>query len=176
MLILVVGGSASGKSEFAENTAVSFGGRRIYAATMRPLGAASKKRIENHRLRRRDKGFETVERFTDIGALEVSGTVLLEDAGNLVLNEMFSGNGENDAASIAERIAEGLKRLNGKCENLVVVSDNVFEELRMYDDMTEKYINIAGTVNIRAAAFADRVYEVVCGIPTLIYSGEDDKK
>ena len=38
MLTLVIGGSASGKSEYAEQHVMSLNGARIYIATMEPFG------------------------------------------------------------------------------------------------------------------------------------------
>lgn len=47
MLIVVTGGSGSGKSEYAENIAVSFGKEPlIYIATMLPFGEESMKRFK----------------------------------------------------------------------------------------------------------------------------------
>ncbi len=62
MIVLVTGGSGSGKSAFAEDRVLSFGeARRIYIATMYPFDMESKKRISRHRNMRAGKGFETVE-------------------------------------------------------------------------------------------------------------------
>ena len=50
MLILVTGGSGSGKSAFAEDRVLSLGeAKRIYIATMHPFDQESFKRIERHR-------------------------------------------------------------------------------------------------------------------------------
>ena len=61
MLTLVVGGSASGKSAFAERLAVQSGLPRFYVATMRVWDAESEKRVARHRAMRREKRFETLE-------------------------------------------------------------------------------------------------------------------
>ena len=167
MLILVAGGSGSGKSEFAENMAASAGGHLIYVATMKPWGEEGIKRIEKHRKQREGKGFETIERCTDVGSLDTEGTVLLEDLGNLVANEMFEGD--------TKRVLSGILELNKKCSDLIIVTDNVFEDGNIYDGDTERYIEFMGMLNCRIAAEADRVYEVICGIPTLIYSREGKK-
>ena len=53
MLTLVVGGSASGKSAFAERLAVQSGLPRFYVATMRVWDAESEKRVARHRAMRR---------------------------------------------------------------------------------------------------------------------------
>lgn len=47
MMILVTGGSGSGKSAFAEDCVVSFGKTdRIYIATMYPFDEESRKRVQ----------------------------------------------------------------------------------------------------------------------------------
>ena len=66
MLYIVTGGSGSGKSEYAEQTAVQCrnrtGGTLWYLATMRIWDDEGRKRVERHRRMRAAKGFETIER------------------------------------------------------------------------------------------------------------------
>ena len=70
MVILVTGGSGSGKSEFAERLLTLLQKKnRIYIATMQPYGEESLERIRRHQLQRKDRGFTTVERYRDIGKL-----------------------------------------------------------------------------------------------------------
>ena len=62
MLILVSGGSASGKSEFAESLVLQSGcDRRYYLATMIPYDEECRRRISRHRKMRAAKGFKTIE-------------------------------------------------------------------------------------------------------------------
>ena len=82
MLALVSGGSASGKSRFAEDLAAGrSAGTRIYVATMQVWDEESRRRVARHRAMRAGKGFATVERPLDLERLEVpaGSTVLLED-------------------------------------------------------------------------------------------------
>ena len=59
MMILVTGGSGSGKSAFAEDQVVAFGeAERIYIATMFPFDEESRKRVQRHQNMRKGKGFE----------------------------------------------------------------------------------------------------------------------
>lgn len=68
MLVVVTGGSGSGKSAFAEETVLSLGeARRIYIATMQAFDEESHRRISRHRHMRAGKGFETIERYTELG-------------------------------------------------------------------------------------------------------------
>lgn len=72
MIYLVTGGSASGKSEYAERLVTAFGGKvRYYLATMQPCDEESQRRIGRHRTMRKNKGFSTVERYTDLAGLEL---------------------------------------------------------------------------------------------------------
>ena len=68
MRCLVTGGSASGKSEYAENLAaeLSRGVSLYYIATMEPYGEEAGKRIRRHRRLREAKGFQTIECYRNI--------------------------------------------------------------------------------------------------------------
>ena len=68
MLSLIIGGSASGKSEYAERLVCSLPGKRIYVATMEPFGEEGRERIARHRKLREGKGFATVEVPRNLGA------------------------------------------------------------------------------------------------------------
>lgn len=93
MFTLIIGGSASGKSSYAERLTVSLpgDGPRIYLATMEAFGAEAQARIARHRQMRRGRGFETLECTRNLTSAQVppGSNVLLEDMGNLVANELF---------------------------------------------------------------------------------------
>lgn len=62
MLILVSGGAASGKSEYAESLIVRAGHeKRTYIATMEIFDAEGERRAARHRAMRAGKGFTTLE-------------------------------------------------------------------------------------------------------------------
>ncbi|MBP3879053.1 MAG: bifunctional adenosylcobinamide kinase/adenosylcobinamide-phosphate guanylyltransferase [Lachnospiraceae bacterium] len=91
MLCLVIGGSASGKSEYAERHVCALPGRRIYAATMQPFGEEGRQRIARHRKLREGKGFVTVEVPRDLG--DLTGKLRKErDAGDAPIK----GSGRDD--------------------------------------------------------------------------------
>ena len=169
MMILVTGGSGSGKSAYAEDRVLSFGdGRRIYIATMYPFDLESKKRIDRHRRMRAGKGFETVECYTGLKDLVLPGdsTVLLECMSNLVANEMFSENGRKEQT--AQKIYEGILHVREQAEHLVIVTNQVFSDGITYDTGTEEYLKVMAEVNRLAAESADAVCEVVHGIPVFL--------
>ena len=67
MVTLVIGGAASGKSEFAESLVLQMGTLpRWYIATMQPFDDECRERIRRHRKMRAEKQFETIECFTGL--------------------------------------------------------------------------------------------------------------
>ncbi len=166
MLILVTGGSASGKSEFAESLCLSRS-PRFYLACMQPFGAEGAARIARHRALRKDKGFATVERYTDLASLVLPkcGCVLLEDVGNLAANEMFSVEPPRDPLGAVLKGADALQK---QCDLLVVVTDEIGSDGTKYDSATTAYLAALGAINRELSARADAVIEVVAGIPILL--------
>lgn len=166
MLTLVIGGSGSGKSAFAEQKIVSFGEKkRYYLATMEIFDEESRERVEKHRRMRRDKNFETIECPTHLENVEVTegSALLLECLSNLVANEIFSPQGRK--INTEQIILDGIRGLMSRAEELVVVTNSVFSDGYEYDSGTKGYLECLGKVNTGIAAMADEVYEVVCGIP-----------
>ena len=160
MFSIVTGGSASGKSEYAENI-VPNTGSRVYLATMEPFGAEAETRIARHRKLREGKGFETIECSVNIErVLEAcrGKDVLLEDLPNLVANEMFSSHAHS-TAGIAEQILD----LAHISESLICVTGILTADGRKYDESTMKYLKELAAIERTLAAHADRVIEVVCG-------------
>ncbi len=93
MLILVIGGSGSGKSEYAEQRCMELDiGPKLYIATMEAYDEESLTRVARHRKMRSGKGFDTLECYTHLeeALIPAGRTVLLECMSNLVANEMFS--------------------------------------------------------------------------------------
>ena len=165
MLTLVIGGAASGKSEYAERLVLKTALPRYYLATMQVWDAECAARVEKHRRMRAAKQFETVECPLHLDAvhLPARGTALLEDLGNLTANELYDPAGAGDKA--AEAIRTGLDAVYSQCENLIVVSNEVFSGGADYAGDTDRYLRTLARVNNALAARADNLVRVVCGIP-----------
>lgn len=167
MLTLVLGGSASGKSEYAEQLVLEAGaGPRFYIATMEPYDEECLRRISRHRAMRASKGFETRECPRGLAgvALPRPGVALLECMSNLVANEMFSPQGAGEQALAA--ILAGVERLEAQASQLIVVSNDLGADgAGQYDGGTRRYLAVLGQVNRALACRAQAVCEVVCGIP-----------
>lgn len=170
MIILAIGGSGSGKSRVAEELTQkrAEGGCVYYVATMLPFGEEGKKRIERHRKLREGKGFVTVEQPTKLREVlskmeEANGTVLLECLSNLVANEMFTEDGKEDVGVVRDRILADIRFLGNTVKNLVIVSNNVFEDGVDYGEETKDYLECLSSLNATLAGLADEAYEIVMG-------------
>ena len=166
MFTLITGGAASGKSAFAEANVLSLPGRRIYLATMEPAGA--EERIARHRRQRAGKGFETVERPGDLAGLTLppDANVLLECLGNLTANELYSLAGGGESA-----VLTGVEHLLAQCAHLTIVTNEVCSGGTDYAGDTLAYMKTLARINRILASCADRVVEVVCGLPNVLKEG-----
>jgi adenosylcobinamide kinase/adenosylcobinamide-phosphate guanylyltransferase len=68
MITLIIGGSGSGKSEYAENyiTEISESKSKYYIATMQAYDNEAQQKINRHRKLRSHKNFQTIEQPTNI--------------------------------------------------------------------------------------------------------------
>lgn len=179
MLHLIYGGSGSGKSEYAENiiTTKYMDCDKYYIATMKVYDEEAEKKVERHRCLRADKGFATIEQQTNLSKalksidLSKKTTVLLECMSNLVANEMFDGERFKSADEVVKKVFDEVKELKEKVDNLVIVTNNIFEDGSEYDETTREYLTALGMINEKAAEMADETVEVVVGIP-IVYSKE----
>lgn len=168
MNILLTGGAACGKSSYAEMLAMRFDEPRYYIATMRPFGEEGMKKITRHRLLREGKGFVLVEQYTDIGGVSLPkrGTAVLECICNLTANEMFDENG--NSRDPFEDILRGVLSLSEKCDNLIVVTNDVGSGGLDYGKGSQQYVEALGRLNAALARSFDCVLELICGIPVAI--------
>lgn len=188
MLHIVYGGSASGKSSYAESFAMSLQGegRLLYIATMYPykwntteLDPETIQRIERHRAMRADKGFDTVECYRHVEHIVAKrqDVLLLECMSNLLANEMYLEPDSNAGSDMAEtmspvsnKIVQALIDLSTRVQELVIVTNDVFSDggSLTYDESTREYVKNLAEINCALAREAATVTEVVCGIPVIV--------
>ena len=155
MLHVVTGGSGSGKSAYAETE------------LLRLAKQNNCKKIARHREMRKDKGFDTLERYVDLkGTAEMltdRPAVLLECMSNLTANEIYRPDGAGEQT--ADSIVDGVEELCSRCEHVVIVTNEVCSECTRDSADMIRYKKILSEVNRRLAQKADWVTEVVYGIP-----------
>lgn len=180
MMTVIIGGSGSGKSEYAEHYIQGFGSefQRYYLATMQVFGEEGRKKVLRHRELRKGKGFITIERtdsvedaINDMQNPE-KACVLLECMSNLTANEMFRAETMFSADVVAENVMKSIHVLKEQCAHLVLVTNNIFEDGIRYDEGTTEYLRALGRINTELCKKADEIIEIVVGIPLVMKKGK----
>ena len=169
---LVTGGSGSGKSAYSEQEIAqgNHGGSLLYIATMYPVGKETLGKIERHRELRAHRHFTTIECYTNlstaadrIGREYQEPAVLLECISNLVANELYMDSGAKE--DTVKSVLQGVTQLKEHCKKLVIVTNEVNAEGPATTPEMRRYKQVLGELNQHLGAMADRITEVVYGIP-----------
>ena len=156
MLHIVYGGSASGKSSYAESFAMSLQGegRLLYIATMYPykwntteIDPETMQRIERHRAMRADKGFDTVECYRHVEHIVAKrqDVLLLECMSNLLANEMYLEQ-DSDDGGLAETMSEVEKADSGMSKTLSPVSKKIVQALVNLSTRVQDVVSVTNDV------------------------------
>ena len=164
MFVLICGTSGSGKSFYAEERLKDFEtSKKFYIAAAKIYDDEMKERVKKHQAMRKDKGFITIEKAFNLNEIEIeeNSSVLIEALTTWLANEMF----ENENKNPAEKILSDFHILKAKCENIILVSDDIFSDGVIYDDLTENYIKTLAELTKKFANEADEVIECFAGLP-----------
>lgn len=170
MTVLIIGTPDSGKSQKAEEIALSLsrGKKKYYIATMIPFGEEGKLRVKKHLKLRDGKGFATIEKPVDVHELTEEipdlkeSTCLLECMSNLIGNEMHR-EGAADLQKLPGLISGSVMSLAQAAENLVIVTNRFPMDDPDYDEDTLSYVKLVAAVNDDLKRKADRAYEPAGG-------------
>lgn len=169
-IVLVTGGCRSGKSAHALALAASIGaGRRYFLATCVPGDKEMKDRVVRHQLDRGD-GWETIECPVDIsGAIRrmaVESSVVLVDCLTLWVNNLLAETA--DQRTIEAYVDDLRQAVSGVSGRIILVTNEVGCGIVPVNDTARLFRDLAGLVNQRIAAVADRVVWMVAGVPVII--------
>jgi nicotinate-nucleotide--dimethylbenzimidazole phosphoribosyltransferase len=157
MIVLVLGGTRSGKSEVAERIAADFGEPVTYVATATAAADDDDDfaaRIAAHRARRPESWttIEGAELLPErVGA--ITGTVLVDSVGAWVAADPgFAPDVDGLCRACAERDGD-----------TVLVSEEVGLSVHPPTDVGREFVDALGVCNRRVADRADRVLFVIAG-------------
>ena len=163
MSTFISGGCKNGKSFYAQHIAKASGTPLYYIATMIPHDHEDDARILRHQQERDGWGFETLECGRDIltclEKADANGSFLLDSVTALLSNEMFAPDGIHMDAHI--KIADELEAFVRKAPNTVLVSDYIYSDAIIYDELSEAYRAALAYIDRRLARCCDTVLEVV---------------
>jgi len=177
MNYFISGGCKNGKSYYAQQVAKDMAAKKgvplYYLATMIPVDDEDKARIKRHLGEREGWGFETIEQGLDIckclqgqtlsgQPVDPSGVFLLDSVTALLMNEMFRLDGTIDLDA-ANRLAVELLEFANKTGNTVFVSDYLYSDASLYEELTEEYRKGLAMLDRTLAKACDQVIEVAYG-------------
>lgn len=164
-LTLVLGGTRSGKSAFAERL-VERSSEPVYLATGQPLDEEMAERVRQHKARR-GAHWKTLEEPLDIArALRDNAGPkrgLLVDCLTLWLSNLMHA--ERDLDAELKHLLESLAGLDGP---VVFVSNEVGSGVVPENALARRYVDQLGCIHQAIADRAERVYLVVAGIATTL--------
>ncbi len=175
-IVLVTGGSRSGKSTFAEKI-LEGKDNVLYIATAVVTDEEMKKRIEIHK-KSRNQNWSTYEGFKDLDQIlnkDNNKYIMLECIGTMVTNLMFEKTYDFDNISL-EETAELEKEIKSEVEKLVTTAREKDKELIVVTNevgwslvpeykLGRIFSDILGHINQYIGSLSDEAYMVACGFP-----------
>ncbi|HBS50025.1 MAG TPA: bifunctional adenosylcobinamide kinase/adenosylcobinamide-phosphate guanylyltransferase [Rhodobacteraceae bacterium] len=162
---VVLGGAASGKSAFAEELTLRHDRRMTYLATSRVLDEEMRKKVADHAARRGAE-WSLVEEPMEPGAVLAglgAGEVVLLDCATMWLsNHLMAG---SDLGAAQARLLTSLEATEAA---VVVVTNEVGAGIVPDNPLARRFRDAQGRLNIALAAQADRVVQVVAGLPNVL--------
>lgn len=175
-IVLVTGGSRSGKSKFAEEL---LHGKDdvLYIATAKITDSEMENRIQKHK-ERRNKSWKTYEGYENLDKVieNFKGKYIMLDCITfMITNFMFQDNKDFDNISndeinkmfldISCEVKKFILKAKDTCKGLVMVTSEVgcsvvpeYKVSRIFKDFT-------GSINQLIASLSHEVYLVSCGLP-----------
>lgn len=172
-ILLVLGGTRSGKSYFAEERTLSIAQNRklkpIYIATAEAFDDEMRERINRHR-QERSPQFTTVEASLDLLPLlanyDENHILLIDSLGVWITNHMMQN---NDVDKVISTLTNAIRTSKA---SLTLVSDEVGLGIIPENKMTRQFRDHIGKLNQSMANIANKAVFMVAGLP-LDLKGED---
>ena len=164
-LTLIIGGAASGKSDFAEGLVVGRNQDKIYLATAQAHDDEMSAKIRRHQ-QSRGEDWHTIEAPLDLSPALASATanniILLDCATLWLTNQMLA---KTDLKQAQGALLGALARCKAP---VVVVTNDVGGGIVPDNALARQFRDAQGRLNQRLAAQADLVVTVIAGLPMVL--------
>jgi len=167
-VVLITGGTRSGKSRYAEERAGEAGERRLYVATAEAKDGEMERRIAEHRNRRGGE-WTTVEE-----PMEISNELLrhraevdcaLVDCLTLWLSNLLL---RQDESAVTKKIDELIDTLKLLDFHVFFVTNELGSGVVPDNPLARQFRDLVGRANQRMAQAADEVVLMVAGLPVIV--------
>jgi adenosylcobinamide kinase/adenosylcobinamide-phosphate guanylyltransferase len=162
-----LGGARSGKSRYAERSALESVLEVVYIATAEAKDEEMAERIEHHR-RRRPAGWRSIEEPLELAAtlqaLASPGRFLLVDCLTLWLSNLLAS-GEDRWQHERSDLLHALPALAGR---ICLVSNEVGHGIVPVNPLARRFVDEAGRLHQDLAAVCERVVWMIAGLPQIL--------
>lgn len=172
-IILITGGERSGKSSFAEQTALSLSSSPVYMATARVWDDEFLERVRRHQLRRGPE-WTNIEEELNLSRHNVQGRVVLIDCVTLWCTNFFyrdQQKAENDNTWVIQcldDIKAEFDLFTAQDATFIFVTNEIGMGGVSANTQQRRFTDLQGWVNQYIASRADEVTLMVSGIPVKI--------
>lgn len=165
-VVLITGGSRSGKSSYAEKMALERSDNPVYLATARIWDEEFRDRVRRHQ-ERRGPQWTNIEEEKYLSRHDLSGRVVVVDCLTLWCTNFFFDL-ESDVDRALEAAKEEFDRLVSQDATFLFVTNEIGMGGTSDNEIQRKFTDLQGWMNQYAASRADEVVLMVCGIPVKI--------
>ncbi|RAJ85836.1 adenosylcobinamide kinase/adenosylcobinamide-phosphate guanylyltransferase [Chitinophaga dinghuensis] len=166
MIYLITGGVRSGKSNYAQNLALSMSAHPAYVATARIWDDDFAERIARHKSDR-SAAWINYEEERYVSKLPLDGHTVVIDCVTLWLTNIFEETSHDVQASLTAIQAE-IDALHQKAGNFIIVSNEIGMGIHGETLIARKFADLQGWANQYIARVANTVVLLVSGIPVVI--------
>jgi adenosylcobinamide kinase/adenosylcobinamide-phosphate guanylyltransferase len=167
-VVLVLGGTRSGKSHYAQKLAEHWWPRPLYLATAEILDAEMAARVQLHQ-GQRGQQWTRVEEPLDVARVILGNTPLrdgiLLDCVTIWLTNVLLKEGESAIQPRKEALLDALRRTSG---DVILVSNEVGMGVVPDTKLGRQFRDLQGWMNQDIAAVADTVIFVIAGLPLVL--------
>lgn len=165
-IILITGGSRSGKSTHAEKLALSLSPNPVYLATARIWDEEFHQRVIRHQ-ERRGPEWTNIEEEKELSRHTLQERVILIDCVTLwCTNFFFDLKSDTDLALTA--VKEEFKRFTAQDATFIFVTNEIGMGGTSENELQRKFTDMQGWMNQYIASCADEVLLMVSGIPVKV--------
>ena len=162
-IILITGGQRSGKSAFAEKTALDMVEHPIYMATAHIWDEEFRQRVLRHQ-RNRGERWENIEEERLLGNHPVEGRVVVIDCVTLWCTNFFFDT-NSDAGQAFECMKKEFDRFTEQDATFIFVTNEIGLGGVSENKMQRSLTDLQGWANQYIASKADEVFFMISGIP-----------
>lgn len=175
MQTLVLGGTRSGKSAYAERLAAESAKKVHYIATAQAFDESTKQRIQQH-IDSRDSTWPTLEvplaLAEALQRVDDANHILLVDCLTMWVTNLLC---HDDQTRIEDEISSLLSCLPTLQSDVILVSNEGGLGITPMTDLTRRYVDEMGNLHQALAQQADRVVLVIAGLPQLLKDQKTNK-